>query len=152
MIVVGDARLMGDGSGDASVSVAVDGGRSRQVRVLRDMSADYQLWATPSGDLRLIHPAAGWDAMRAGFTELQSQPEDIRAILAKGAEVMNDPRLRQAVMKAIAKRKEVQRRERIASKAVYVAGAIREMFSSGATHEEVMDAVNAALVKSVQEA
>lgn len=148
-IQVGAARVMGDGSGDASVSVTVGCSRKRQVRVVRGMDESYALFVVvPSGDLRLIHPAAVKDCPST-WEHLSVAPGELREILAKAREVMDNPKLQRGVLKAIAKRKERERVDRVRTRAAYVKDSIKAMYAHGATHQEVVDAVNAALVAAV---
>lgn len=129
-IQVGAARVMGDGSGDASVSVTVGCSRKRQVRVVRGMDESYALFVVvPSGDLRLIHPAAVKDCPST-WEHLSVAPGELREILAKAREVMDN-------------------RSCSAAWAAYVKDSIKAMYAHGATHQEVVDAVNAALVAAV---
>jgi len=101
------------------------------------MTADsWTLYSTPK-DLRLIHWAAR--DLPFGFYRVEGAESAVQEILEKGREVMDDPKLQRGVLKAIRKRKEVQRRERVHVKATYVAAAIREMLSAGSTHEEVIN-------------
>ncbi len=133
-------------------------GRARQVRVVRGMDDSWLLYEAHvmvearldciPADIRLIHPAAAKDCP-PHWDRIEDR-DAVRAILAQAREVMDDPKLQRGVLKAIRKRKEIQRRDRVATRAVIVANSIRDMLSAGATHEEVMDAVNAALVAAVQ--
>jgi hypothetical protein len=164
-VQVGAARMMGDGSGDASVSVSIDGGRKRQVRVCSDMDDSWMLFCFIGLDgrvhirdsasygspcARLIHPSAVKDCP-PNFCHIQD-PEAVRQILTAAREVMRNPKLQAGVLRSIRKRKERERKERVASCSIRLKEEIASMFRAGATHDEVMTYINEALVKTVQEA
>jgi len=148
-VQVGAARMMGDGSGDASVSVVIDGGRKRQVRVCPDMNESWLLF-TVDNVPRLIHFAAAIGRPH-NFIQIPD-PVAVSQILASGREVMSNPKLQAGVLRAIRKRKERERKERVASCSIRLKASIMSMFQAGATHDEVMTYVNEALVGMVQEA
>lgn len=148
-IQVGAGRLAGDGSGNAIVSVIVLG-RKRPIRVTASMQDGLVLAVTPTGNTQLIHPQA-FKECRGWVLIPDVDPSSIKQILTVGREVMSDPKLQAGARRAIQKRQERERKERVTNYAVRVQGMILGMLKAGATSEEVMICVNEALVKTVQE-
>jgi Ni,Fe-hydrogenase III large subunit len=99
-------------------------------------------------EIRLIHRGAAKDCPQ--HWQQVKAPDVLKDILSRALEAMDSVKLQRGVMKAIKKRKEIDRRARVKNHHTMVKTAILGMFQAGATHDEVMEAVNEAFVHEVQ--